>query len=64
MRSPINVQIVLRGDNQTPAGPDSSGSRQGTILSQRQLLGGAAKIGDTGDDQSPLSKVSYIHRYP
>ena len=49
-----DAQIVLGLDNQAPPGPDDAGSGQGGVLGQRELLGGAAKVGDAGDDETPF----------
>lgn len=54
VRSGSNVQVVARGDNHAPAGPDGASGHQGTVLREGELLGGAAEVGDTGDDQCPL----------
>lgn len=51
-----DVQDVTGLDNQAPAGPDSTGSHQGTVLGKGELLSRAVEVGDTGDDQSPLHK--------
>lgn len=48
------VQVVLGGDDHAPASPNATSGHQGTVLSKGQLLGRAAKVGDTGDDKSPL----------
>lgn len=50
------VQNVAGLDDQAPAGPDGSGGHQSGVLGKRELLSWAVKIGDTGDDQSPLSE--------
>lgn len=52
--SPINSQIVLRLDNQTPPRPDQSRSSQGTVLRKRQLLRRTGKIRNTGQHDRPL----------
>ena len=51
-----DVQDVTGLDNQAPAGPDSTGSHQGTVLGKGELLSRAVEVRDTGDDQSPLHK--------
>lgn len=53
-----NIQDVTGLDDQAPAGPDSTGSHQGTVLGEGQLLSWAVEVGDTGDDESPLHKES------
>lgn len=49
-----NVQVVARGDDHAPAGPDGAGGHQGAVLREGELLSGTAEVGDTGDDQRPL----------
>lgn len=49
-----HVQVVLGLDDQAPAGPDDTGGRQGGVLGEGELLGGTGKVGDTGEDESPL----------
>lgn len=47
-------EVVLGLDDQAPSGPDEAGAGQGKVLSERELLDGARKVGDAGDDESPL----------
>lgn len=47
-------QHVLGLDNEAPTGPDEAGGGQGAVLGEREFLGGAGKVGDTGEDESPL----------
>lgn len=49
-----HVQVVLGLDDQAPAGPDDTGGRQGGVLGEGKLLGGTGKVGDAGEDESPL----------
>jgi hypothetical protein len=49
-----NSQIILRLDDQAPPRPDQSGSSQGTVLRERQLLGRAGKVRDTRQHDAPL----------
>lgn len=55
------IQVVLGGDDHAPTSPDAASGHQGTVLSEGELLGRAAKIGDTGDDKSPL--VESVRQY-
>ena len=55
------IQVVLGGDDHAPASPDAASGHQGTVLSEGELLGRAAKVGDTGDDKSPLVKSVEQH---
>jgi hypothetical protein len=50
-------QVVLGLDDQAPSGPDEAGAGQGKVLSERELLDGARKVGDAGEDESPLRSV-------
>ena len=47
-------QVVLGLDDEAPAGPDEARGRQGAVLLQRELLGRAGEVGDTGEDEGPL----------
>lgn len=49
-----DVQVVLGLDNQAPARPDETRAGQGKVLRKRQLLDGAGKVGDAGNDERPL----------
>lgn len=49
-----DLQIITRFDDHAPASPDESGSREGSVLGQREFLYGALKVGDTRDDETPL----------
>lgn len=53
------IQVVLRRDDHAPAGPDGTGGHKGTVLGQGELLSGALEVGDTGDDECPLSHSIY-----
>ena len=55
-----DVQDVTGLDDQAPAGPDGSGSHQGGILREGQLLSWAVEVGDTGDDKSPLFQTTIL----
>lgn len=41
-------EVVLRGDDEAPPGPDDARGGQGAILRQRELLGRAGKVGHAG----------------
>ena len=49
-----NAQVVLRLDDQAPAGPDETGGSQGAVLGEGELLGRARKVGDTCEDETPF----------
>lgn len=55
-------EVVLGLDDEAPAGPDDAGGRQGGVLREGELLGGAGKVGDTGEDKSPLQKSKGVLR--
>lgn len=50
-------QVVLGLDDEAPAGPNEARGRQRGVLRQRELLGRAGKVGDTGEDEGPLFVV-------
>lgn len=52
-----DVQVVLGLDDQAPPGPDDAGAGQGKVLGKRELFGGAGKVGDAGEDKSPLYEL-------
>lgn len=47
-------QVVLGLDDEAPSSPDEAGGEQGGVLSAGKGLNGSSKVGDTGNDQSPL----------
>jgi hypothetical protein len=49
-------EVVLGLDDEAPAGPDEAGGRQGAVLLQGELLGGAGEVGDAGEDEGPLQE--------
>lgn len=51
-------EVVLGLDDEAPAGPDEAGGGQGAVLGEGELLGGAAKVGDAGEDEGPLLRQS------
>lgn len=51
----LHIQNVAGLDDHAPASPNSTGTHQGGILGERELLGGTGEIGDTGDDEAPLA---------
>jgi glutamine cyclotransferase len=50
-----SVQIVLGLDDQAPTGPDETSASQGKVLGKGQLFGGTGKVGNTGNNESPLT---------
>lgn len=55
-----HVQVVLGLDDEAPARPDEAGAGEGKVLRDRQLLGGTGKVGDAGEDERPLLRISII----
>lgn len=49
-----DAQIVLGLDNQAPPRPDQARRGQRRVLCERELLGGARKVGDAGEDEGPF----------
>lgn len=47
-------EVVLGLDDEAPASPDDAGAGQGKVLGEGELLGGTSKVGDAGEDESPL----------
>jgi len=47
-------EVVLRGDDEAPPGPDEAGGGQSAVLSERELLGRAGKVGHAGQDEGPF----------
>ena len=47
-------EVVLGGDDEAPARPDQAGGRQGAVLLQGEVLGGAGEVGHAGEDEGPL----------
>ena len=54
IRKGESLQIVLRLDDETPAGPYKTRAGEGKVLGQGEPLGGTSKVGDAGDDDGPL----------
>lgn len=52
--SKSDLQVVLGGNNEAPSRPDQTGSSEGTVLGEGQLLGGTGKVRDTSEDERPL----------
>lgn len=50
----FHVQNVAGLDNHAPASPDGTGTHEGGVLGEGELLSGTGEIGDTGDDEAPL----------
>lgn len=63
-----DLQNVTRLDDEAPSGPDGTGGHEGRVLGQGQLLSWTTEVGDTGDDESPLSieaiNVSLVLSFP
>lgn len=55
-------EVVLGLDDEAPAGPDEAGGGQGGVLGEGEFLGGTGKVGDTGEDESPL--LSFVGNEP
>jgi hypothetical protein len=53
----VHIQNVAGLDDHTPASPDGTGTHEGGILGEGELLSGTGEVGDTGDDEAPLSKM-------
>jgi hypothetical protein len=51
----LDIQDVTGLDDQAPASPDGTSTHQSSVLGEGELLGGTGEVGDTGDDQAPLS---------
>ena len=49
-----DIQDVSWLDDQAPSCPDQTSSCEGYILGDGELLCGTGKIGDTGEDETPL----------
>lgn len=49
-------EVVLGLDDEAPAGPDEARGRQGAVLGEGEFLGGAGKVGDSGEDERPLCR--------
>lgn len=58
----LNIQDVTGLDDQAPASPDGTSTHQSSVLSEGELLGGTGKVGDTGEDQAPLSYGNMLAR--
>jgi hypothetical protein len=54
----IHIQNVAGLDNHAPASPDGTGTHEGGILGEGELLSGTGEVGDTGDDEAPLFEMS------
>lgn len=48
------IQHILGLDNEAPSGPDGTGSHEGEVLSQGQLLSWAKEVGGAGEDHAPF----------
>lgn len=57
------IQVVLGLDDEAPAGPDDAGAGQGEVLGEGELLGGTSKVGDAGEDESPLQGIESVIVY-
>jgi hypothetical protein len=51
----LDIQDVTGLDDQAPASPDGTSTHQSSVLGEGELLGGTGEVGDTSDDQAPLS---------
>lgn len=51
----VGVHGIAGCDDHTPASPDGTGSHQSSVLGKREFLSGTSKVGDTGEDDSPLT---------
>jgi hypothetical protein len=59
----MGIQVVLGLDDEAPAGPDNTGTGQGEVLSEGEVLDGTSEVGDTGEDKSPLQIVNKVSIY-
>ena len=53
-----DVQHVFGLDDEAPPCPDRPCTAESQVLGQREVLRGAGKIGDAGEDESPLLVVN------
>ena len=51
----LHIQDVTGLNDHAPAGPDGTSAHQSSVLGEGELVGGTGEVGDTGDDQAPLS---------
>ena len=57
------LQVVLGLDDEAPTSPDDAGTGQGKVLGEGELLGGTSKVGDAGEDESPLQRIESVIVY-
>lgn len=48
---------VPRLDDEAPAGPDQTSGSQGSVLGERELVGGTGEVSSTGEDETPLRRT-------
>ena len=53
-RKATNIQVVLGFDDETPSSPDDTGTHQGKVTLDGNLLGGKLELGKCDGCKTPL----------